>query len=117
MKQPMRITIVGTGYVGLVAGACFADWGHHVTCVDLDSERVELLKRGGIPIYEPGLDAVVSRGSRLAASVYDDLRKGPRIAMRLIAWSAEQTGGGQLSCSIATDHAKVVRPGTVIVTK
>lgn len=56
----MRIAVVGAGYVGLVSGACFADFGHDVTCVDLSAERVESLNKGKIPIYEPGLDALVA---------------------------------------------------------
>ena len=58
----MKITIVGSGYVGLVSGACFASFGHDVVCVDVDRERVERLCRGEIPIYEPGLDALVADG-------------------------------------------------------
>ena len=58
----MRITIVGTGYVGLVTGACFADLGHEVTCVDVVAEKVQKLRGGQIPIHEPGLEEVVQRG-------------------------------------------------------
>ena len=58
----MRIVVIGTGYVGLVSGACFADIGHDVTCVDKNPAVLERLGRGEIPIYEPGLDAVVARG-------------------------------------------------------
>src|SRR3989344_5556016 len=55
----MKITIFGSGYVGLVTGACLADAGHHVICVDTNSERTAMLTRGEIPIYEPGLEAMV----------------------------------------------------------
>src|SRR5882762_3430128 len=57
----MRITIFGSGYVGLVTGACLADAGNHVVCVDVDERKIAMLKRGGMPIHEPGLDAVVKR--------------------------------------------------------
>ena len=53
----MRIAMIGTGYVGLVSGACFADFGHQVTCVDKDGDKIASLRRGEIPIFEPGLDA------------------------------------------------------------
>src|SRR6476659_2298436 len=56
----MRIAMIGTGYVGLVSGACFADFGHQVTCVDKDADKVAGLRRGEIPIFEPGLDALVA---------------------------------------------------------
>jgi UDPglucose 6-dehydrogenase len=58
----MRIAMIGTGYVGLVSGACFAEFGPQVTCVDVDADKVARLTRGEIPIYEPGLDALVARG-------------------------------------------------------
>ena len=51
----MRIAMIGTGYVGLVSGACFADFGHQVTCVDKDAGKIDALRRGEIPIFEPGL--------------------------------------------------------------
>jgi UDPglucose 6-dehydrogenase len=56
----MRIAMIGTGYVGLVSGACFADFGHQVTCVDKDADKIAALRRGEIPIFEPGLDALVA---------------------------------------------------------
>jgi len=57
----MRVTIFGSGYVGLVTGACLADTGNHVLCVDIDAGKIERLKRGELPIFEPGLDAIVKR--------------------------------------------------------
>src|SRR3954453_15216625 len=60
----MRITIVGAGYVGLVSGACFADFGHQVTCVDKDASKIAALQRGKIPIFEPDLDRLVQNNVR-----------------------------------------------------
>jgi UDPglucose 6-dehydrogenase len=65
----MRIAIIGTGYVGLVSGACFSDFGHDVVCVDKDASKIEALKHGTMPIFEPGLDQLVARnvaGKRLS---------------------------------------------------
>src|ERR1700690_340031 len=59
----MRITIFGSGYVGLVTGACLADAGNHVVCVDVDQRKIERLKAGDVPIHEPGLDGLVKRNS------------------------------------------------------
>lgn len=60
----MRVAMIGTGYVGLVSGACFADFGHAVTCIDKDPSKIERLHRGEIPIFEPGLDDLVARNVR-----------------------------------------------------
>ncbi|WP_439527615.1 NAD-binding protein, partial [Pannonibacter sp.] len=56
----MKIAMIGSGYVGLVSGACLADFGHEVTCVDKAVDKIEALKRGEIPIFEPGLDQLVA---------------------------------------------------------
>src|SRR3954468_14900821 len=57
----MKITIIGTGYVGLVTGACLAELGNDVFCLDVDAQKVDILNNGGIPIHEPGLEEVVAR--------------------------------------------------------
>jgi UDPglucose 6-dehydrogenase len=59
----MKIAMIGTGYVGLVTGTCFAEFGHHVTCVDKLEEKITALKQGKIPIYEPGLDVMVAKNA------------------------------------------------------
>ncbi len=59
----MKITVVGAGYVGLVTGACLAEMGNHVVCLDVDPRKIEMLKRGEVPIHEPGLDAVIARNT------------------------------------------------------
>jgi UDPglucose 6-dehydrogenase len=57
----MKITVIGTGYVGLVSGACLADLGNDVLCLDIDPKKIELLNSGGVPIHEPGLREVIKR--------------------------------------------------------
>jgi len=57
----MRVAMIGTGYVGLVSGVCFSDFGHEVICVDKNAAKIEMLRAHGVPIYEPGLDALVAK--------------------------------------------------------
>ena len=72
----MRVAMIGTGYVGLVSGACFADFGHVVTCVDKDTSKIDRLKQGEIPIYEPGLDDLVAAQGRRARVVVVEVDLG-----------------------------------------
>ena len=60
----MKIVIIGSGYVGLVSGACLADFGHTVTCVDNDASKIAALERGMVPIFEPGLESLVAHNTR-----------------------------------------------------
>src|ERR1700741_3915839 len=73
----MRIAMIGTGYVGLVSGACFADFGHQVTCVDKDESKIAALHRGEIPIFEPGLDMLVASNVRAKRIDFTTDLKGP----------------------------------------
>ena len=57
----MKIAMIGTGYVGLVSGVCFSDFGHDVVCVDKDPSKIEMLEAGKVPIYEPGLDELMAK--------------------------------------------------------
>jgi len=66
----MNVTIIGTGYVGLVTGACLADMGNHVFCLDVDEAKVRMLNEGGIPIFEPGLEAIVRRNEAAGRLVF-----------------------------------------------
>ncbi len=127
----MRISIVGSGYVGLVSGACFAEMGHRVVCVDTDGEKVAKIRQGVSPFYEPGLDALLSRnaGDRLTATTdmagavaESDLTliavgtpfDGGAIDLAYVRGAAE--GVGRALCRKATYHAVVVKstvvPGT-----
>jgi UDPglucose 6-dehydrogenase len=120
----MRIAMIGSGYVGLVSGACFADFGHEVVCVDLDETKIEKLRQGVIPIYEPGLDQLVADNvaakrlsftTDLAEAVVDSevvfiavgtpSRRGDGYADRSYVYSA------------AASIAKAISGFTVVVTK
>ena len=74
----MKIVMIGSGYVGLVSGACFADFGHDVVCVDKDDSKIAALKSGEIPIFEPGLDDLVAQQCRRRTAVLHDRSCRPR---------------------------------------
>ena len=90
----MKITLFGTGYVGLVTGACFAEMGNDVLCVDVDAAKIAALEAGRIPIYEPGLESLVRNNTasgRLSFSTDLDQRRGSRPA-------AVHRGGYAVGC-------------------
>jgi UDPglucose 6-dehydrogenase len=116
--------MIGTGYVGLVSGACFAEFGPQVTCVDLDANKVERLQRGEIPIYEPGLDALVARGVQAGRLHFTtDLTAAVRDAdMVFIAvGTPSRRGDGQADLRYVEDAAAEIglalQGYTVVVTK
>jgi UDPglucose 6-dehydrogenase len=119
----MRIAIAGTGYVGLVTGACFADMGHDVSCVDVDAEKVAKLRAGAIPIYEPGLDEVVSRGLEAARLRFTtDLGEAivpAQFVFICVPTPPAEDGSADLSHveAVAGDIAGFVREYKVIVNK
>jgi UDPglucose 6-dehydrogenase len=99
MDAAAPIGVVGTGYVGLVSAVCFAHLGHHVVCMDIDAAKVERLKRGDVPIYEPGLDKLIDdNSSRLSFTAsYDELLNVCRIL--LIAVDTPPSGSGDADLS------------------
>ena len=96
----MKLAVVGTGYVGLVTGACFAEMGNHVVCVDVDTEKLARLHRGEIPIYEPGLEQIVQRNfTRGSLEFTDDLAMaldGAQVAMIAVGTPPGEDGSADL---------------------
>ncbi len=119
----MRICVAGAGYVGLVTSACFADLGHSVVCVDADRRKIDLLADGEIPIYEPGLEALVRAhlGQRLSFSRHlaASLEGVDALFIAVGTPSRESDGWPDLSSiyRVVRDAAPVLEPGAVVVVK
>src|SRR5579884_372223 len=120
----MRIAMIGTGYVGLVSGACFADFGHHVTCVDKDEGKISALQAGKIPIFEPNLDRLVAdnmRGGRLDFTT--DLKRpvNEADAVFIAVGTPSRRGDGHADLSYVYAAAREIAASldgyTVVVTK
>ena len=120
----MRVAMIGTGYVGLVSGACFADFGHHVTCVDMDAAKIAALQRNEIPIYEPGLDRMVETNARQGRLEFTTDLKKPVIeadAVFIAVGTPSRRGDGHADLSYvhaaAREIAGALAGFTVVVTK
>ena len=120
----MRIAMIGTGYVGLVSGACFSEFGWSVTCVDRDRAKIARLEKGEIPIFEPGLGAVVSKAvadGRLSFTT--DLAKavGESEIVFIAVGTPSRRGDGHADLShvmgAAREIAAAIKHYTVVVTK
>lgn len=120
----MRVAMIGTGYVGLVSGACFADFGHVVTCIDKDPSKIERLNRGEIPIYEPGLEELVADNvaqGRLSFTLdgAEAIRRADAIFIAVGTPSRRGDGHADLSYvyAAAEEIAGLIEGFTVVVTK
>jgi UDPglucose 6-dehydrogenase len=120
----MRVAMIGTGYVGLVSGACFADFGHVVTCIDKDAGKIARLKAGEIPIFEPGLEQLVAanvREGRLSFTTEASEAVGAADAVFIAVGTPSRRGDGYADLSYvhaaAEEVAGMVEGFTVVVTK
>src|ERR1700756_3458431 len=120
----MRIAMIGTGYVGLVSGACFADFGHQVTCVDKDGDKIAALHRGEIPIFEPGLDALVAsnvKAKRIDFTTDLSTPVAEADAVFIAVGTPSRRGDGHADLTYvyaaAREIAKALSGFTVVVTK
>lgn len=119
----MNIAIVGTGYVGLVSGACFADTGANVTCVDTDKTKVERLRTGDVPIYEPGLDQLVAKNVKAGRLKFtDDLAavlNEQQIVFSAVGTPPDEDGSADLSyvMQVAETIGRNLKKYIVVVTK
>lgn len=121
----MKITMIGTGYVGLVTGTCFAEFGHHVTCVDKDEEKIKTLLEGQIPIYEPGLDTLVLKNTRekrltFTTDIADAVAVADAVFMA-VGTPSSRRGDGYADLTYIFEAAREIAPHlrgyTVIVDK
>jgi len=120
----MRVAMIGTGYVGLVSGACFADFGHEVTCVDKDTGKIAALGRGEVPIYEPGLTAMVAANARAGRLKFTgDLAGAVKNAeaVFIAVGTPSRRGDGHADLSFVYDAAREIAAAldgfTVVITK
>ena len=120
----MRIVIIGSGYVGLVSGACLADFGHRVTCVDSDAAKIEALQQGKIPIFEPGLEEVIATSVKAGRLNFTtDLGKSvaDAAAVFIAVGTPSRRGDGHADLNhvraAAREIAKALRGFTVVITK
>ncbi|HVV62728.1 MAG TPA: UDP-glucose/GDP-mannose dehydrogenase family protein [Pseudolabrys sp.] len=120
----MRVAMIGAGYVGLVSGACFADFGHQVTCVDKDAARIAALERGEIPIYEPGLSELIASNERAGRLQFSGELKAAVAgadAVFIAVGTPSRRGDGHADLSFvyesAREIAKALDGFTVVVTK
>jgi UDPglucose 6-dehydrogenase len=120
----MRVAMIGTGYVGLVSGACFADFGHQVTCIDKDASKIERLESGQIPIYEPGLEDLVERNvreGRLTFTTDGAESIGEADAVFIAVGTPSRRGDGHADLSYvygaAEEIAGLLDGFTVVITK
>ncbi|HUK66721.1 MAG TPA: UDP-glucose/GDP-mannose dehydrogenase family protein [Anaeromyxobacteraceae bacterium] len=119
----MKITVVGTGYVGLVTGTCLAESGNQVTCVDVDARKIALLREGGIPIYEPGLGELVARNAREKRLAFttsvEEAMEGCEVAFIAVGTPPGETGEADLSYVLAAAEGigRHLRQYAVIVNK
>ncbi len=119
----MNVAVVGTGYVGLVSGACFAEMGVHVACVDIDEQKIEKLRNGEIPIYEPGLDEMVRRNVNAGRitfttnlkEVIDDVS----LVFSAVGTPPDEDGSADLKyvLNVAREFGQNIKRYTVLVTK
>lgn len=119
----MNIAVIGTGYVGLVSGTCFAETGNHVTCVDIDEAKVERMKGGEVPIYEPGLEVLFERNTRQGRLTFTtDLAsatKQAEIIFLALPTPPGADGSADLSfvLKVAEDLSNIIDRYTIIVDK